>query len=254
MKTERKMTVLRGKTAVVTGASRGIGKAIALELARQGAKIALVYRGSHDAAAAVKAEIGQNGGCAELFPCDVSRFDDVGALAGGILEAWGGTDILVNNAGIVRDRLVMRMKEEDFDAVLDTNLKGAFNLIRHFLPSMLRRRQGRIINIASVIGLTGNAGQANYAAAKAGLIGLTKSVAKEAAPRGVTCNAIAPGFIDTDMTEALGEDKRLILLGMIPLSRTGAPEDVAHLAAFLASDDASYITGETIRVDGGLAI
>lgn len=246
--------MLKNQVAVVTGASRGIGRAIALELAARGAALALVYRGSHEAAAAVKAEIENSGGKAGLFACDVSDFGAVAALYEEIQRVFGKVHILVNNAGIVRDKLLLRMKEEDFSDVLDTNLKGAFNLTRHFLPDMLRQRSGRIINISSVIGLMGNAGQSNYAAAKAGLIGFTKSVAKEAASRGVTCNAIAPGFIDTDMTGALPEETREKLTALIPLGRVGAAGEVAKLAAFLASDEAAYITGETIRIDGGLAI
>ncbi|MBP1737071.1 MAG: 3-oxoacyl-[acyl-carrier-protein] reductase [Oscillospiraceae bacterium] len=246
--------MLSGKTAVVTGGSRGIGKAIALELARQGAKLALVYAGNEAAAEETRAELTSVGAEVKLWRCDISDFEAVKALCKEITAQLGGVDILVNNAGITRDGLVANMKEADFDAVLDTNLKGVFNMTRHLYSNFIRRKSGRIINITSVVGLMGNAGQANYAAAKAGLIGLTKSVARELASRGVTCNAVAPGFIETDMTAQLDEKQRAAYDDMIPMKRLGQPGDVARLVAFLASDAAGYITGEVIRVDGGICM
>ena len=220
---------LNGKTALVTGASRGIGRAIALRLAEDGANVAVIYAGSADKAEAV-----------------------VNETVKAVTNDLGKIDILVNNAGITRDGLMLRMKDEDFDAVLDTNLKGAFNMIRACYSGFIRKKSGRIINISSVSGIMGNAGQANYSASKAGVIGLTKSVARELASRGITCNAVAPGFIQTDMTENLGDNNPL--LNSIPLGRMGKPEDIAAAVAFLASDSAAYITGEVLKVDGGLAI
>ena len=245
--------MLKGKTAVVTGGSRGIGRACALKLAEQGANIAVIYAGNEERAREVCREAEAFGARALPLCCDVADFGAVKAAVAEIKQAFGTIDILVNNAGITRDRLLAMMKEEDFDRVVETNLKGAFNMIRHCCPIFMKQRSGRIINISSVAGLMGNAGQINYAASKAGLIGLTKSVARELASRGVCCNAVAPGFIDTDMTAALGEGKDA-LLSMIPLGRPGKPEDVAALVAFLASDAGGYITGEVIRVDGGMAM
>jgi len=244
--------VLIGKVALITGASRGIGRAIALKFASLGADVAVVYGGTRASALEVAGIARQYGVRAEVFQCDVSDFESAGKTVAAVREALGTIDILVNNAGITKDGLVVGMREEAFDSVLDVNLKGAFNMIRHTSPIFIRKRAGRIINIASVVGLIGNAGQANYAASKAGLIGLTKSVARELAPRGVCCNAIAPGFIETDMTRHLGENNAL--LQSIPLGRTGRPEEVAELAAFLAQDAAAYITGEVIRIDGGLGM
>ncbi len=245
---------LQDKVALITGASRGIGKAVALQFAREGASIAAVYAGNHEAARETAAEIESLGARVKTYACDVSDFNATGELVKAVLSDFGQVDILVNNAGITRDGLILSMKEEDFDAVLNTNLKGAFCLTRHLYSHFMRKRSGRILNISSVVGLHGNAGQANYAAAKAGLIGLTKSTAKELAGRGVTCNAIAPGYIESDMTAALPEKARQAILGSIPAKRPGSPEDVAALAAFLAGDSASYITGEVIRVDGGMGM
>lgn len=244
--------MLTGKTALITGASRGIGRAIALKLASEGANVAIVYAGNQAAAEETKALALENGVKAECYCCDVSDFDKVAQLVATVKEEFGGIDILVNNAGINRDKLAMQMKEADFDDVIATNLKGAFNTIRQVYPLMVRKRSGRILNISSVAGICGNAGQANYSAAKAGMIGLTKSIAKEVASRGITCNAIAPGFIATDMTDALPEKVKEGALATIPMRRMGTPEEIADVAAFLVSDAASYITGAVLQVDGGL--
>lgn len=243
---------LDGKTALVTGASRGIGRAIALRLAEDGANVAVIYAGSADKAKAVVNEITALGVNAKAYRCNVADSAAVNETVKAVTNDLGKIDILVNNAGITRDGLMLRMKDEDFDAVLDTNLKGAFNMIRACYSGFIRKKSGRIINISSVSGIMGNAGQANYSASKAGVIGLTKSVARELASRGITCNAVAPGFIQTDMTENLGDNNPL--LNSIPLGRMGKPEDIAAAVAFLASDSAAYITGEVLKVDGGLAI
>jgi len=243
---------LDGKTALVTGASRGIGRAIALRLAEDGANVAVIYAGSADKAEAVVNEITALGVNAKAYRCNVADSAAVNETVKAVTNDLGKIDILVNNAGITRDGLMLRMKDEDFDAVLDTNLKGAFNMIRACYSGFIRKKSGRIINISSVSGIMGNAGQANYSASKAGVIGLTKSVARELASRGITCNAVAPGFIQTDMTENLGDNNPL--LNSIPLGRMGKPEDIAAAVAFLASDSAAYITGEVLKVDGGLAI
>ena len=243
---------LNGKTALVTGASRGIGRAIALRLAEDGANVAVIYAGSADKAEAVVNEITALGVNAKAYRCNVADSAAVNETVQAVTNDLGKIDILVNNAGITRDGLMLRMKDEDFDAVLDTNLKGAFNMIRACYSGFIRKKSGRIINISSVSGIMGNAGQANYSASKAGVIGLTKSVARELASRGITCNAVAPGFIQTDMTENLGDNNPL--LNSIPLGRMGKPEDIAAAVAFLASDSAAYITGEVLKVDGGLAI
>ena len=243
---------LNGKTALVTGASRGIGRAIALRLAEDGANVAVIYAGSADKAEAVVNEITALGVNAKAYRCNVADSAAVNETVKAVTNDPGKIDILVNNAGITRDGLMLRMKDEDFDAVLDTNLKGAFNMIRACYSGFIRKKSGRIINISSVSGIMGNAGQANYSASKAGVIGLTKSVARELASRGITCNAVAPGFIQTDMTENLGDNNPL--LNSIPLGRMGKPEDIAAAVAFLASDSAAYITGEVLKVDGGLAI
>ena len=243
---------LNGKTALVTGASRGIGRAIALRLAEDGANVAGIYAGSADKAKAVVNEITALGVNAKAYRCNVADSAAVNETVKAVTNDLGKIDILVNNAGITRDGLMLRMKDEDFDAVLDTNLKGAFNMIRACYSGFIRKKSGRIINISSVSGIMGNAGQANYSASKAGVIGLTKSVARELASRGITCNAVAPGFIQTDMTENLGDNNPL--LNSIPLGRMGKPEDIAAAVAFLASDSAAYITGEVLKVDGGLAI
>ena len=241
---------LNGKTALVTGASRGIGRAIALRLAEDGANVAVIYAGSADKAEAVVNEITALGVNAKAYRCNVADSAAVNETVKAVTNDLGKIDILVNNAGITRDGLMLRMKDEDFDAVLDTNLKGAFNMIRACYSGFIRKKSGRIINISSVSGIMGNAGQANYSASK--VIGLTKSVARELASRGITCNAVAPGFIQTDMTENLGDNNPL--LNSIPLGRMGKPEDIAAAVAFLASDSAAYITGEVLKVDGGLAI
>ena len=246
--------MLSGKTAVITGGSRGIGRAIALKMASEGAHVAIVYAGNDVAAQETRTLAAAYGVKAEAYKCDVSDFQAVKDLAGHILEDYLTVDILVNNAGVVKDSLVIAMSEEDFSTVLNTNLKGAFNTIRHLSPVMVKNRRGRIINISSVSGIMGNAGQANYSAAKAGIIGLTKTVAKELASRKITVNAIAPGFVQTDMTSSLSEKVRDAALNQIPMKRLGEPEDIACLAAFLASDAAGYITGEVIKVDGGLYI
>ena len=243
---------LNGKTALVTGASRGIGRAIALRLAEDGANVAVIYAGSADKAEAVVNEITALGVNAKAYRCNVADSAAVNETVKAVTKDLGKIDIFVNNAGITRDGLMLRMKDEDFDAVLDTNLKGAFNMIRACYSGFIRKKSGRIINISSVSGIMGNAGQANYSASKAGVIGLTKSVARELASRGITCNAVAPGFIQTDMTENLGDNNPL--LNSIPLGRMGKPEDIAAAVAFLASDSAAYITGEVLKVDGGLAI
>ena len=243
---------LNGKTALVTGASRGIGRAIALRLAEDGANVAVIYAGSADKAKAVVHELTALGVNAKAYRCTVAESAAVNETVKAVTNDLGKIDILVNNAGITRDGLMLRMKDEDFDAVLDTNLKGAFNMIRACYSGFIRKKSGRIINISSVSGIMGNAGQANYSASKAGVIGLTKSVARELASRGITCNAVAPGFIQTDMTENLGDNNPL--LNSIPLGRMGKPEDIAAAVAFLASDSAAYITGEVLKVDGGLAI
>lgn len=242
--------MLRGKKAVITGGSRGIGKAIALKLAQEGADIAIIYSGNEENAIETCAEVESFGVKAYSFKCDVSDFTKTKQVVSEIIEKLETIDILVNNAGITKDGLILSMKEENYDMVLDTNLKGAFNMIKHCASIFLKKRSGKIINISSISGLIGNAGQANYSASKAGLIGLTKSVARELSSRNVCCNAIAPGFIETDMTNNINDNNQL--LNRIPLGVMGKPEDVANLAAFLCTAD--YITGEVIRVDGGLAM
>lgn len=246
--------MLKNKTAFVTGASRGLGRAIALEMARNGADIAICYSSNDAAAEAVCEEIRALGQDAQAYRCDVSDFQQCSEVVKTAIAHFGKLDILVNNAGVTRDGLLLMMKEEDFDKVIATNLKGAFNMMKHVGAHFLKRKQGTIVNISSVSGMMGNAGQANYAASKAGLIGLTKTVAKEFASRGITCNAIAPGFIATDMTDKLSDKQKEAVLEQIPLKRMGKPEDVARLAVFLASPFASYITGEVIKVDGGVYI
>lgn len=246
--------MLKGKNAIVTGASRGIGRAIAIKFAELGANVVLNYRSDINSVQEVVKEIESKGVKALAIQGDVSSFEDSKKIIDETMEKLGSVDILVNNAGITKDSLIMRMKEEEFDKVIEVNLKGVFNCIKHAIPVMVKQRSGKIINISSVVGLSGNAGQANYAAAKAGIIGLTKSVAKEIASRGITANAIAPGFIQTDMTETLGEKVKENIKANIPLKRLGSPEDIANTAAFLASDMASYITGQVISVDGGMHI
>ncbi len=245
---------LNGKVAFVTGASRGIGRAVALKLADAGAKVAINFAGNLEKAEEVKAEIESRGGEAMLVQGKVDNFEVVNAIVKKIVETWGTVDILINNAGINRDNLLLRMTETEFDEVIATNLKGVFNCTKAVTRIMMKQRSGKIVNMTSVVGLTGNAGQANYAAAKSGIIGFTKSVAKELAARGVTVNAIAPGFITTDMTAKLPEKIKEETLNQIPIGKFGTPEDVANLAAFLVSDQAAYITGQVINVDGGMVM
>ncbi|MDD3279284.1 MAG: 3-oxoacyl-[acyl-carrier-protein] reductase [Lachnospiraceae bacterium] len=242
------------KIAVVTGASRGIGRAIALELAADGAFVIINYNGSADRAREVLDEIRTSGGDGACYQCNVADYAACETFFADVVKTYGRVDILVNNAGITKDGLLMRMSEEDFASVIDVNLKGTFHCIRQVSRQMLKQRSGRIINMASVVGVSGNAGQANYAASKAGVIGLTKSAAKELASRGITVNAIAPGFIETDMTEVLSDAVKEASAKMIPMGNFGKTEDVAKAAAFLASDGARYITGQVLCVDGGMAM
>lgn len=242
------------KTAIVTGGSRGIGLAIATKLAQGGANIAILYVGDESEGLKAKEELSQYGTKIEQYFCDVSNFEESKNVVDKIIEDFGGIDILVNNAGITCDKLVLNMDEKDFDAVINVNLKGTFNMIKHTYKHFMKKRYGRIVSTSSIVGLIGNAGQANYSASKAGIIGLTKSVAKELAGRGVTCNAIAPGYIGTDMTNVLSDKVKDAMKAQIPAKRIGTPEDVAKVAAFLCSDEAAYVTGEVVRVDGGLAM
>ncbi len=246
--------MLEGKVALVTGASRGIGREIALTLAGYGADVVVNYNGSADKAAAVVREIEAMGRKAAAVQCSVGDYAACGKMITDMLAMFGHIDILVNNAGITKDNLMIKMSEEDFDAVVNTNLKGTFNTIKHMYRAFLKQKQGRIINLSSVSGVLANAGQANYAASKAGVIGLTKSMARELASRNITVNAVAPGYVDTDMTQAMSEGAKEAVLSRIPLGRVGQPKDIAETVAFLASDKASYITGQVISVDGGMAI
>ena len=246
--------LLDGKVALVTGASRGIGRAVALKLASEGAKVAINYAGSQGKAEEVKAEIEKLGGEAILVQANVADSAAVEEMVAKVVEAFGTIDILVNNAGITRDGLLARMKDEDFEAVVDTNLKGVFYCTKAVAKLMMKKRSGRIVNMASVVGLTGNAGQTNYAASKAGVIGFSKSAAKELASRGITVNMVAPGFIATDMTDAMNEKAKEAVLGTIPLKREGSPSDVANAVLFLVSDNAAYITGQIVNVDGGMVM
>ena len=245
---------LTGRTAVVTGGSRGIGRAVCLELAARGANVVLCYAGSEAAAQETAAACEQLGAKALALRCDVSDAQAVKAMMKQAVSAFGRIDILVNNAGITRDGFLLMMKEADFDAVLDTNLKGTYLCLRAVVHTMMKQGYGRIVNISSVTGLRGNAGQANYAASKAGVIGLTKSAARELAFKNITVNAVAPGFIETDMTAALPQENRQALLAQIPAGRLGQAQEVARAVAFLASDDAAYITGQVLAVDGGMAM
>lgn len=246
--------MLKGKTAIVTGAAKGIGKAIALKLASLGANIVLNYRSSEDAAIKVEEEIKALGVEVLRVKGDISNLSEVENLINLAKEKFGKIDIMVNNAGITKDTLILRMKEEDFDSVIDVNLKGVFNCLKTITPVMVKQKSGKIINLSSVVGLVGNAGQVNYAASKAGVIGMTKSLAKEVGSRGVTCNAVAPGFIETDMTEVLGDKLKEEAKKALPLKRLGKPEDVANVVAFLASEDSNYVTGQVINVDGGMVM
>ncbi len=243
---------LQGKSALVTGASRGIGRAIAIALAEAGADVAVNYAGSEVAAAETVKAIEALGRKAIMVKANVGKSAEFDEMVSTALEAFGKLDILVNNAGITRDNLIMRMKEAEFDEVIETNLKGVFNGIKAVTRPMMKQRSGRIINISSVVGVLGNPGQANYVAAKAGVIGLTKSAAKELASRGITVNAVAPGFIESDMTDKLPAEYRDKLLGEIPMGRMGRPEDIASIVVYLASEAASYMTGQTVHVDGGM--
>lgn len=248
------MTLLAGKTALVTGATRGIGKGIALKLAQQGANVAFTFVSSVEKAKVFEAELAALGVKAKGYQSNAAQFTEAEILVNEIVKEFGSLDILVNNAGITRDNLLMRMTEEMWDEVMDTNLKSAFALIKAVQRPMMKNRFGSIINITSVVGITGNAGQANYAASKAGMIGLTKSVAKELGSRNIRCNAVAPGFIETEMTEALSEDVRAEWVKGIPLKRGGSPEDVANTVLYLASDLSAYVSGQTICVDGGMVM
>lgn len=246
--------MLENKVALVTGASRGIGREIAITLAKEGAMVIINYNGSASRAEEVKNTIEAAGGQAAVYQCNVSDFTACETMVKDIVKEYGHVDILVNNAGITRDNLIMKMKEEDFDAVIDINLKGTFNTIRHLSRQMLKQRSGKIINISSISGILGNAGQANYAASKAGVIGLTKTMARELCSRGITVNAVAPGFVDTEMTEVLSDEVKEAACKQIPLGRFGKPSDIANMVAYLASDKADYITGQIISVDGGMNI
>ncbi len=244
--------ILQNKVVVVTGGSRGIGKAIAEKFAAEGASVAILYSSNSASADAVVEEIRNAGGTAKAYQCHVENSDEVGKTIDEVVNDLGKIDILINNAGITRDKLLMMMKEEDFDDVISVNLKGAYNTMRKVCPMLARQRWGRVINLSSIAGINGNAGQVNYSASKAGLIGMTKSAAREFAGRGITVNAIAPGFVETDMTEKFASDENV--MKRIPVGRMGRPDEIASLALFLASDAAAYITGEVIRIDGGLAI
>ncbi|MDZ5711687.1 3-oxoacyl-[acyl-carrier-protein] reductase [Jeotgalibacillus haloalkalitolerans] len=245
---------LEGKTAVVTGASRGIGRSIAIELAKNGANVVVNYSGSEEKAKETAKEVEAAGTKALVFKADVSNADDVQAMLKETVSTFGSIDILVNNAGITKDNLLMRMKEEDWDQVMDINLKSVFLTTKAAARPMMKQRKGKIINVSSIVGVMGNAGQANYVASKAGVIGLTKTSAKELAARGINVNAVAPGFIETDMTGELAEDVQASMKQMIPLDRFGKPEDIAKAVVFLASEDSDYITGQTIHIDGGMVM
>ena len=242
------------KTAIVTGGSRGIGRAAAIELSKMGMNVAIIYHGNQAKAEETVAACKENGVDAIAIQCDVKLKDDVEVAIENIHETFGTVDVLVNNAGITKDGLLLRMSEEDFDAVLDTNLKGCFLFSKACAAIMMKQRSGKIINIASIVGIQGNAGQANYASSKAGIIGFTKSLAKELGSRGINVNAVAPGFVETDMTDVLSDKVKESLMNLIPLKRTAKPEDIANAIAFLASEKADYITGQVLTVDGGMCM
>lgn len=244
--------MLKGKVALVTGASRGIGKEVAITLASQGAYVIVNYCGSESAAQDTLNTIKENGGDGEVAQCDVSNFEKVKEMVDSIVANHKTIDIIVNNAGITKDNLLLKMTEEDFDAVIQTNLKSAFNTSKSAIRYMIKQRSGRIINISSIVGIIGNAGQINYAAAKAGLIGVTKSLAREIASRGITVNAVAPGFIETDMTKDLSEENKKAMLAGIPMKKIGQPKDIANAVLFFASEQAAYITGQVLQVNGGM--
>lgn len=246
--------MLQGKCAVITGASRGIGREIALKYAKEGANIVLNYRNSEIEALQLKEELDKLGSNTLIIKANVSNFEEAERLIKEAKEVFGRVDILVNNAGITKDNLIMRMKEEDFDSVIDVNLKGAFNCLKAVTPIMIRQKSGKIINMSSVVGVIGNAGQVNYCASKAGLIGMTKSLAREIGGKNINVNAIAPGFIDTDMTKVLSEEQKKNIMSQVPLKRLGQADDIANLALFLASEQSNYITGQVIHVDGGMAM
>ena len=248
------MKLLEGKVAIITGASRGIGKGIAEVFAKNGANVAFTYSSSAESALALENELTALGVKAKGYKSNAADFNEAQKLVDDVLAEFGTVDVLINNAGVTKDNLLMRMKEEDWDAVINTNLKGVFLCTKAVTRQMMRQRSGRIINIASIVGVSGNPGQANYVAAKAGVIGLTKSAAKELASRGITVNAVAPGFISTDMTDALDDEVKEEMLKQIPLARFGEAKDVAKVVAFLASDDAAYMTGQTLHVDGGMVM
>lgn len=245
---------MQGRVALVTGGGRGIGRAIAVRLAKGGAKVAISYRSNDEAAAETAKLVREAGAECETFKGDVASSDDVAALVKGVNEAFGAVEILVNNAGTTRDNIMMRMKDAEFDEVIQTNLKGTYLCTRAALRGMVRARWGRIVNVSSVVGLLGNAGQANYAASKAGIIGLTKSVAREVANRGITANAVAPGYVETELTGGLSDEIKGRILGQVPVGRFGEPEEIAEVVAFLAGDGAAYVTGQTIAVDGGMVM
>lgn len=248
------MIDLKNKKVLITGSSRGIGAEIAKKMANLGAEVIINYAHSKDRAEKVKLEIEENGGTAHLLQADVSDFEQAAELVKNSYKKMGGLNVLINNAGITKDKLILRMKEEDWDQVLDINLKGVFNCTKNAVRYLLKAENGKLINISSVVGINGNAGQVNYSAAKAGIIGFTKTMAKELASKGVCSNAVAPGFIDTDMTDELSENIKEGIVQKVPLSRFGKAEEVADLAAFLASDNANYINGEVIKIDGGMGV
>lgn len=246
--------MLKGKCAVITGASRGIGKCIATKFAKEGANVVINYRNNEEEALKVKQELEDLGSQVLVVKADVSELEQAEKLIKQAKKEFGKVDILVNNAGITKDNLIIRMKEEDFDSVIKTNLKGAFNCLKAVTPIMLKQKYGKIVNMSSVVGVVGNPGQVNYCASKAGLIGMTKSLAKEIGSRNITVNAIAPGFIDTDMTKILSDDQKKKILSQIPLNKFGNVGDIANVALFLASENSNYITGQVIHVDGGMAM